>query len=180
MGAWRSVRGGLPGETVETTLEMRSGVLQGEVTSVLEASLERVPASPHPGLDYSFATYERQLTLKREVTADALARSLKREVEIPEVIPAPSAWHYRHSVQPAATKRGLGYRQFGEQEVVMLPADPVAHESINRIWEGWQAHEGVPKGIREVVFRCNDAGDVLIALIASASLRTTSRLHATS
>ena len=164
------VRGGLPGERVEAVLEMRSGVLQGEVTRVLEASPERVPASPHPGLDYSFATYERQLTLKREVTADALARSLKREVEVPEVVLAPSALHYRHTVQPAVTRGGLGYRKPGEQEIITLSADPVAHESINRVWERWQgAPKGVPKGIREVVFRCNDAGDVLLALVASAS-----------
>ncbi len=164
------VRGGLPGEHVEAVLERRSGVLQGEVTRVLEASPERVPASPHPGLDYSFATYERQLRLKREVTEDALARSLKREVEVPGVIPAPSTWHYRHTVQPAATKRGLGYRRPGEQEVVTLPADPVAHENINRVWRGWQAApKGVPKGVREIVFRCNDAGEVLVALVASAS-----------
>ena len=168
------VRGGLPGEHVEATLEMRSGVLQGEVTSVLEAGPERVPASPHPGLDYSFASYACQLTLKREVTADALTRSLKREVEVPAVIPAPSAWHYRHTVQPAVattgTKRGLGYRRPGEQEVVTLPSDPVAHESVNHVWTDWQnAPKGVPKGIREVVFRCNDAGEVLVALVASAS-----------
>ena len=164
------VRGGLPGETVEASLGMRSGVMQGGVTQVLGASPGRVPASPHPGLDYSFATYERQLTLKREVTADALTRSLKRQVEVPEVVPAPSAWHYRHTVQPAATKRGLGYRKPNGQEVATLAADPVAHESINRVWEGWQsAPEGVPKGIREVVFRCNDAGEVLVSLVASAS-----------
>lgn len=160
------VRGGLPGEEVEAALEMRSGVLQGEVTQVLEASPARVQPSPHPGLDYSFATYERQLELKREVTQDALTRSLKRETNVPDVIPAPSAWGYRHTIQPAATKNSLGYRKPNEQEVVTLPADPVAHRSVNSIWERWQ---GTPKGVREVVFRCNDAGEVLLALVASAS-----------
>ncbi len=164
------VRGGLPGEVVAATLELRSGVLQGEVVEVLEASPERVPVSPHPGLDYSFASYERQLSLKREVTKDALTRSLKREVEVPDVVPAPDALHYRHTVQPALTKQGLGYRRPGEREVVTLSADPVAHDSINHVWERWQgAPEGVPKGVREVVFRCNDAGEVLTSLIASAS-----------
>ena len=36
------------------------------------------------------------------------------------------------------------------------------------MWEGWQ---GATKGIREVVFRCNDAGEVLVSLIASASAK---------
>ena len=161
------VRGGLPGERVQAALAVRSGVLQGEVTQIIEASPERVPESPHPGLDYSFANYAYQLTLKREVTLDTLKRSLKREVDVPDVIAAPEAWHYRHTVQPAATKDGLGYRKPGEQEVVTLLADPVAHESVNRVWAGWQA----PKGIREVVFRCNDAGEVLVSLIAGASAK---------
>ena len=160
------VRGGLPGEEVEAALEMRSGVLQGEVTQVLDASPARVQPSQHPGLDYSFATYEQQLELKREVTQDALTRSLKREASVPSVIFAPSAWGYRHTVQPAATQDGLGYRKPNGQEVVTLAADPVAHDSINRVWERWQ---GAPKGVREVVFRCNDAGEVLVALVASAS-----------
>ena len=162
------VRGGLPGERVEAALAVRSGVLQGEVTQILEGSPERVSASPHPGLDYSFANYAHQLTLKREVTLDTLKRSLKREVEVPEVVASPEAWRYRHTVQPAVTKDGLGYRRPGKQEIVVLPADPVAHESINRVWEGWQ---GAPKGIREVVFRGNDAGEVLVSLIASASAK---------
>jgi 23S rRNA (uracil1939-C5)-methyltransferase len=164
------VRGGLPGETVTALLQARSGVLQGDVQDVLEPSPDRVPASEHPGLDYSFIRYERQLELKREVVADALSRSLQQDMSdtsVPPVVAAPEVWAYRNTVQPATTRQGLGYRQPDSHEVTLLTADPVAQPAINALWR----HLKPPKGVREVVFRCNDAGEVLLAFIASASAR---------
>ena len=165
------VRGGIPGEEVEADLEERSGVLQGRVTRVLTASPDRVPSSKHPGLDYSFISYERQLELKREVVRDALSRTLKREVEVPPVRLAPLLWHYRSAVQPAVTPGGLGYREPESHEVVVLTSDPVANEAINNAWEVW-GRLRVPKGVREVVFRGNDGGEVLASLVATAPAKT--------
>ena len=165
------VRGGIPGESVEARLEERSGVLQGRVTRVLTASPDRVPASEHPGLDYSFIRYEKQLALKQEVVRDALSRALKREVQVPPVKPAPRLWHYRNAVQPAVTRGGLGYREPESHEVVLLESDPVANEAINNAWEAWGRLDA-PKGVREVVFRGNDQGEVLASLVATAPEKT--------
>lgn len=161
------VRGGIPGETVTATLQARSGVLQGEVGDVIIPSPDRVPASDHPGLDYSFVRYERQLELKREVVTDALSRSLRQEIDVPSVVAAPQVWAYRNTVQPAATREGLGYRQPDSHDVILLESDPVAQPAIDTVWRAMRP----PKGVREVVFRCNDAGEVLLAFIASASAR---------
>src|SRR5690625_4521225 len=81
-----------PGELVRADLASRSGVQQGAVTEVLEASPDRVEATAHPGLDLDHISYPRQLQLKREVVIDALERALPREAELPEVaavVPSP-------------------------------------------------------------------------------------------
>lgn len=162
------VYGGIPGELVEVSLAERSRVLQGSVERVLEASPLRVPASEHPGLDYSHVAYEGQLELKCAVVADSLERSLKQAIEVPVPVPSPQQWHYRHTVQPAVGKDGLGYRQPQSHEVKVLVQDASAHETINHLWQRLRAGQ---KGLREIAFRCNDAGDLLLCLIASASAR---------
>ena len=164
------VRGGLPGERVVAELEERKGVLQGWVMNVLEASVDRVEAPRHPGLDYGFIRYERQLELKREVISDALTRSLRREVEVPKVRAAPEIWHYRSSVQPVALRAELGYRQPESHEVVVLASDPVANGAINKVWEVWSSLKP-PKGIRELVLRGSDDGEVLASFIATTSAK---------
>jgi 23S rRNA (uracil1939-C5)-methyltransferase len=164
------VRGGLPGEVVKAEVIEKSGLVQGKVFEVLEASPDRIEAAKHPGLDYGFINYERQLELKRDVVKDSLSRSLKQELEIPKVRAAPKIWNYRHAVQPVMMKNGLGYRAEGSHEIVLLDADPSATEAINNLWEQWQ-HLNAPKGIHEVVFRVNDEGDILLSLIASASAK---------
>lgn len=164
------VRGGLPGETVEAEVSEAKGVLQGAVSKLIEPSPQRQKASLHPGLDYSFAPYAYQLELKREVVKDALSRSLKRDLSIPDVRPAPLIWHYRSAIQPVVTRQGLGYRLPESHEVITLEEDPVANASLNTAWQVF-SNLAMPKGLREVVFRANDAGEVLISLIASASAR---------
>ena len=164
------IRGGIPGETVKAEVIEKSGLVQGKVIEVLEASPDRIETPKHPGLDYGFIKYERQLELKREVVQDSLSRSLKREVEVSSVRPAPKIWNYRHTVQPVVSGGGLGYREEGSHNIVLLDTDPTANETINNLWQQWR-NLNAPKGIHEVVFRANDEGDILLSLIASASAK---------
>ncbi len=168
------VRGGLPGERVKADLTNRSGVLQGVVDEVIDASPERVPPSPHPGLDYSHASYAHQLTLKRSVVEDALGRACKEAVSVAPVMAAPAPWGYRSAVQPAVARTtaetALGYRQPDSSTLVPLTCDPTANAGIGRVWTLFQ-RLGVPKGVREIALRGNDAGEVLVCLIASASAK---------
>lgn len=168
------VGGGIPGERVRVRLEPRSGVLQGAVEEVLEPHPERRDASRHPGLDYSFISDPHQLTLKKQVVEDALSRGFDRDIGVPQLVSAQQPWHYRNTVQPAAEQGALGYREPGSQDLVRLDADPVAREPINRVWQEWlelATDKRRVKGVREVVFRCNDDGEVLLCLVASASAR---------
>jgi 23S rRNA (uracil1939-C5)-methyltransferase len=164
------IRGGIPGEVVKAEAVEKSGLVQGKVIEVVEASSDRIEAPKHPGLDYGFIKYERQLGLKHEVIQDSLSRSLKRELEIPSVRAAPKIWNYRNTVQPVVNRDGLGYREEGSHTIVLLEIDPTANETINNLWEQW-SNLNAPKGIHELVFRANDDGDLLLSLIASASAK---------
>lgn len=164
------IRGGIPGEVVKADVVEKSGLVQGRVAQVLEASPDRIETPKHPGLDYGFIKYERQLELKREVVQDSLSRSLKRDTDIPTVRAAPKIWNYRHAVQPVVKREGLGYRAEGSHDVVFLDTDPTASEAINNLWQQWP-NLNAPKGIHEVVFRANDKGDMLLSLIATASAK---------
>ncbi|MEJ2287118.1 MAG: methyltransferase domain-containing protein [Deinococcales bacterium] len=165
------VKGGLPGERVVAELEPARGVLQGHVVEVLEAAAERVEPPRHPGLDYGFVAYERQLELKREVVADALRRACGEEREVPRVRPAPALWSYRSAVQPAVARRGLGYRRSGSHELVVLEVDPVANEALEAAWAVLRERVDELRGVREVAMRGNDAGEALVALVTTRSER---------
>lgn len=164
------VSGGLPEEKVVVKLREQKGVLQGPVTKIVEASPHRQQAVLHPGLDYSIAGYDYQLELKQYVIKDALGRALRRNVDVPAVRPSPKIWQYRNTIQPVVTRQGLGYRQPESHDVVTLKEDPTANEAIQLAWQKVLDLKP-PKGLREIVFRGNDSGDVLVSLIASASAR---------
>ena len=165
------VRGGLPGEVVEAELAAKKGVLQGRVAAVLEASPDRVSASAHPGLDYGFIRYERQLALKREVVGDALVRARAPALDLPPVTPSPERWGYRNTVQPVARGGALGYRAPESHDFVALAEDPTANDAIAALWRRWGTL-AAPKGVRELVLRGNARGELLAAFIASASARS--------
>lgn len=167
------VKGGIPGETVTAELKLKAGVMQGHVTAVLEAAADRIEGGSHPGLDLDHVAYPRQLQLKTETVRDALERALPAGTDFPApglTTASPRQWAYRNTVQPAATPSGLGYRLPGSHRVRVLERDPTAFEGIQRAWAA-VISAGVPKGVREVVFRGNDAGEVLVALVAAASAR---------
>lgn len=164
------VKGGIPGEVVEAELQLRAGVLQGAVKRVLAPDPARCQASSHPGLDYSHIGYAKQLTLKQQVVHDSLLRSLGQEVAVLPIEASPELWGYRYAVQPVVTEGGLGYRRPQSHEPVALVYDPVAHDSLNQIWQLWP-ELAVPNGVREVALRCNAAGEVLVCLIASGRTR---------
>lgn len=172
-GALALVHGGIPGELVRVELRSRSGVQQGRVDAVLEPSPDRVEGTRHPGLNLDHVNYGRQLELKHGIVLDALERALPRGSELPvlpETAPSPEQWGYRNTVQPSAVKGKFGYRLPGTHEVQLLREDPAANSAIREAWQ-IMLDSGLPKGVREVVFRGNDSGEVLVALVASASAR---------
>lgn len=165
------VAGALPGERVVAELEPARGVLMGRAVEILEASADRVEPPRHPGLDYGHIRYERQLSLKREVVADALHRACPRAQEVPPVRPAPLVWGYRSAVQPAVGRTGLGYREGGSHRIVELDEDPVANEALAAAWRLLALRVDALRGVREIALRGNDEGETLAALVATSAER---------
>jgi 23S rRNA (uracil1939-C5)-methyltransferase len=170
------VAGAIPGERVEVSLEVKKGVPFATVTSVLEPSPDRVATPEHPGLDLGHVALPRQLAWKREVLEDAARRAgvtLPHPLELP--IPSPREWGYRASVQPAVGERHgegseLGYRRPGSHNVVSMAHDPTANGACQRAWEIVRQVR-LPNAVREVVIRGNEAGEALVALVATADAR---------
>lgn len=173
------IRGAIPGERVVATGGLTKGVWLGEALEVLEPSPDRGPAPEHPGLDLGHVAYPRQVELKRAVLLDACRRaSLSADVErlLGAVVASPQQWGYRNAIQPAlagAREGGtsaLGYRRPGSHEVVALADDPSATEACRTAWRA-VAERAWPAGVREVAIRGNDAGEALVALVATHSAR---------
>lgn len=161
----------LPGETVDVEVEVRSGVAHGTPVEVLTPSPDRVAPTDHPGLDYDFIAYDRQLALKGEVLEDAARRA---GVALPEgtaaVRASPRTWAYRSAIQPAVVRGRLGYRRSGSDEVIVLDGDPSANPSLGHAWDLLGA-AGLPRGIVEVALRGNDDGEVLAAFVTDVPER---------
>lgn len=174
------IRGGIPGERIRSSLTEKSGVLRGDVDEIIEASADRIPATTHPGLDFDFIAPARQRELKREVVIDSLSRALSAgtgarddaavSALVRPLVPSPRDWQYRNTVQPVVTPKGLGYRKPFSHQTVTLDSDPVANEAVQAAW-ATLLENGIPKSVREVVFRGNDAGEALVALISSVPAR---------
>ena len=173
------VAGAIPGEVVRARVTVRQGVAFGDTLDVLEATADRVPAPAHPGLDLGHVAPQRQLLWKHEVLMDAGRRAgVAWPAEVPAVVPSPAAWGYRGAIQPAvAGDRGagtvvtpLGYRRPGAHDVVALDADPTANAACAAAWDALRA-QPLPRGVVEVAIRGNDAGEALVALIASGPAR---------
>ena len=169
------VTGAIPGERVLARVEPKRGVWLGRTLDVLRSAPERVPTPAHPGLDYGFMTYEKQLQLKREVVVDSLRRargSAAAEPNVPPVRPAPREWGYRDVIQPATSHAGLGYRWPNSGEVVVLGDDPTATDAVNAAWRrAVELRAHMAPGAHELVIRANHAGEALIAFVSSAPAR---------
>lgn len=165
------IEGALPGETVEVDVARRAGVAVARVTSVLDASPDRIDAPAHPGLDLGFVSYPRQLALGAEVLRDAAHRS---GVVLPDeavaVTPSPRTWGYRNVVQPALRGGRLGYRLPHSDDVRLLDEDPTATSAVRAAWDR-VVSVGLPPSVAEVVLRGNDDGEVLAALVTRAPPR---------
>ena len=169
------VRGAIPGERVLAEGAIAKGVWLGETVEVLEPSPDRVEAPAHPGLDLGHVAYTRQLALKREVLLDAWHRSVGAAApaaDVAAVVASPQTWGYRNAIQPAVAAGSaecgsvLGYRRPGSNDLVALSDDPSANEACRAAWRAVTERRW-PGGVREVAIRGNDAGQALVALIAT-------------
>ncbi|MBA2262145.1 MAG: 23S rRNA (uracil(1939)-C(5))-methyltransferase RlmD, partial [Solirubrobacterales bacterium] len=96
------VQGAIPGDRVRAVVTKRKrGYGEAHMTEVLEPSPERVaPVADHPGAPWQVLPYERQLAVKQEQVADALARIGHLDgFVLDDIVPAVAQWRYRNKLE---------------------------------------------------------------------------------
>lgn len=96
------VGGGIPGDRVTARITKRKrAYAEARVVDVLEPSPDRVPArADHPGAPWQVMPYDKQLAIKQEQVADALARIGRLEdVTLEPIVPAVEEWRYRNKLE---------------------------------------------------------------------------------
>ena len=167
------VRGALGGEVVEARVEDGRGVRQGEVRRVISASPQRVSAPSLPTADLAHARYDAQLSIKRELVAEALSRIAKLEHPVAETVPSPREWAYRGGAQYLVTPQGLAYRQRRGHAAWLLGdnQDPLIMDAVQAVMNRLDPLRLDPA--QELAFRgSRSSGEVVAALIGPGEPRT--------
>jgi 23S rRNA (uracil1939-C5)-methyltransferase len=127
----------LPGELVEMEREpKRSGIARGRAQAVLQDSPDRVAAAcPYfghcGGCHYQHANYAAQLTAKRSILAETLARTghIGNQPEIEVISGEP--WGYRNRIQIHFEKGKLGYREMRSRKLQAITKCPISSPKLN-------------------------------------------------
>ncbi|MCP9489541.1 MAG: 23S rRNA (uracil(1939)-C(5))-methyltransferase RlmD [Solirubrobacteraceae bacterium MAG38_C4-C5] len=96
------VQGAIPGDRVRAVVTKRKrGYGEARLTEVLAPSPERIaPVADHPGAPWQVLPYERQLAVKQEQVADALARIGHLDgFVLDDIVPAVEQWRYRNKLE---------------------------------------------------------------------------------
>ncbi|MHB8692476.1 MAG: 23S rRNA (uracil(1939)-C(5))-methyltransferase RlmD [Solirubrobacteraceae bacterium] len=96
------VAGAVPGDRVRAVVgKSKRAYAEARVVDLLEPSPERIPAAAdHPGAAWQVIPYERQLEVKQEQVADALARIGRLSgFELEPIVPALEQWRYRNKLE---------------------------------------------------------------------------------
>ena len=96
------VAGAVPGDRVRAVVgKAKRAYAEARAVEVLEPSPDRVPPlADHPGAPWQVLPYERQLEVKAEQVADALARIGRLEgFEQEPIVAAREPWRYRNKLE---------------------------------------------------------------------------------
>lgn len=131
------VEGGVPGDLVELAdLRLGKRMAKARIGRVLEASPDRVqPRCPHfgscGGCAWQHVRYEAQLEAKRAIVRDALERigGLGPGLEV-EILGSPDPYNYRARARLVESSAGMGYRQRGSHECIVVDQCPILVPSV--------------------------------------------------
>jgi 23S rRNA (uracil1939-C5)-methyltransferase len=96
------VAGAVPGDRVRAVVgKSKKAYAEARVVEILEPSPDRIaPVAHHPGAPWQVLPYERQLEIKAEQVADALARIGRLDgFEQEPIVPAEQLWRYRNKLE---------------------------------------------------------------------------------
>jgi 23S rRNA (uracil1939-C5)-methyltransferase len=138
------VQGAVPGDRVRALVrKSKRAYAEAQTIDVVEPSAERIePVADHPGAPWQILPYERQLEIKQEQVADALARLGKLSgFELEAIVPAVQPWRYRNKLEysfgrDAGGRLICGFHAPGRwHEIVEVTDCRLASEAGDRIRE---------------------------------------------
>ena len=163
------VFGGIPGETVTAeVVAIRRKYIAAQVTQVMTAAPERVaPPCPYfgecTGCQWQHLRYDRQLTVKTQLVADALERvGGFRRPPVRPALPAPRQYHYRNHARFNVWRESgaLGFQHRERRRFVRIDRCLLMDEGINRLLAQLQGRCGETS---QLAIRSSPAtGDYLI------------------
>ena len=150
------VAGAVPGDRVRAVVgKSKKAYAEARAVELIAPSPDRVPeVADHPGAPWQVLPYERQLEVKAEQVADALARIGRLEgFEQEPIVPAEEQWRYRNKLEYSFGtgpdgELVCGFHAPGRwDEIVGVTDNKLASERGNAVREqvlAWCRAQGLP------------------------------------
>ncbi len=157
-----------PGERARVEVrEEHKGFLRAKLLETLEPSPDRVtPRCRHfgecGGCQFQHLEYRFQLAVKEKILREQFLRlGGIPDAPIRPVLPSPSPWNYRNSVQFTPTPdRRLGFFRTSGHSVMAIEA---CHLPEPRLVELWKSLDWEPfPGLRQIGFRAGDEDEMVV------------------
>ncbi len=137
------VRGGLPGEIVDVTVDTKKNPLSGVIKHLIKPHDARcVPPcryySQCGGCDLQHCSSSTQLTIKKEILHNLLLHSPEAQLQeavdlLLNPVPSPVAFGYRQRIRLQVDDQNrLGFRKFRSHKIVPVDRCMLAEESIKK------------------------------------------------
>jgi 23S rRNA (uracil1939-C5)-methyltransferase len=160
----------LPGERVRVKLvEEKRGHARAELLEVLRPAEGRVePRCRHYGVcggcHYQHMDYGHQLETKINILRDQFLRIAGiKDLPIEAMVPSPSPWNYRNTVQFHLTPEGkLGYQAASSHQVIAISECHLPEAILNETWPVLD-FEAIP-GLERLELRTGAEEDLLLTL----------------
>lgn len=147
-----------PGDLVEVSTRQQGRLARGRLLRILEPSPQRVaPRCRHydgdrcGGCQLQHLSIEGQQSAKQRIVQDAFTRIARRQVQLPGIVPSPSAWEYRSRLTLAMRWRNgawiMGLHRFDDVDAIFdLHECPITDPRIVDAWSSIrQASRWLPR-----------------------------------
>lgn len=160
----------LPDEVVRIEVtEDKKRYARGMPLELIEASPDRItPRCIHfgecGGCQYQNIDYAKQLAVKEAIMKDQFQRIAKIEnPPIRPVVPSPTPWHYRNTVQFHLSRKGeLGYIHADGEHMLPIEECHLPQEGINALWP--QIDLGPDSGVQRLGIRQDSYGSLMLIM----------------
>lgn len=160
----------LPGETVRIRLvDQKQSYVNGYPLEIIKPAANRIqPRCPHftecGGCHYQHLSYADQLRTKKLILEEQIRRLAGvTEPSVHEIIPSPSPWNYRNTVQFHLDPQGrIGYTRPASHRVLPITECHLPQDGLNQVWPQFSFESGL--GLERIELRLSSDEDVLLVL----------------